>query len=60
MTDVDIVGVATDCCDRTTALEERSAGSVVRIHLPLPAGVARDMTAAALEAGVVIVTGLPA
>ena len=59
---VDVAGIATDHCDRATALDARSEGFAVRLLLPLCAGVAPDTTAAALEqmsqAGVEICTQL--
>lgn len=62
ITHLDVVGIATDHCDRATALDGRKAGFGVRILLPLCAGVAPDTTVAALEemaaAGVEICTSL--
>lgn len=62
VTEVDVVGIATDYCDRATALDARDAGFATRILLPLTAGVAPGTTAAALEemaqAGVQIVSEL--
>lgn len=59
---VDIVGIATDHCDRATALDARAEGFAVRLLLPLCAGVAPETTAAAVEemanAGVEISTAL--
>lgn len=59
---VDIVGLATDHCDRATALDARAEGFAVRLLLPLCAGVAPETTAAAVEemanAGVEISTAL--
>lgn len=49
ITDIDVVGIATDHCDRATALDGRREGFGVRLLLPLCAGVAPDTTAAALE-----------
>lgn len=46
---VDIVGIATDHCDRATALDARAEGFAVRLLLPLCAGVAPETTAAAIE-----------
>jgi nicotinamidase/pyrazinamidase len=62
VTSIDVVGLATDHCDRATALDGRREGFGVRVLLPLCAGVAPDTTQAALEemssAGVDIVTDL--
>jgi nicotinamidase/pyrazinamidase len=64
VTDVDVVGIATDYCDRATALDAQGAGFATRLLLPLTAGVAPDTTAAAItamtEAGIEIVSDLPA
>ena len=62
VTDVDVVGLATDHCDRATALDARSEGFGVRLLLPMCAGVIPETTAAALDqmraAGVDIVDQL--
>ncbi|MEU2768699.1 MULTISPECIES: isochorismatase family protein [Streptomyces] len=56
VTDVDVVGLATDHCVRATALDALSAGFGTRVLLDLAAGVAPDTVAAAVaelrEAGV--------
>ena len=49
VTEVDVVGLATDHCVRATALDAVAAGLSVRVLLPLTAGVAPDTTAAALD-----------
>ena len=57
---VDIVGIATDYCDRATALDAIAAGFRTRMLVDLTAGVAPDTTERALEelaeAGVEITT----
>lgn len=57
---IDVVGIATDHCDRATALDAVREGFEVRLLLDLCVGVARDTTLAALEemdaAGVEITT----
>ena len=59
VTDVDVVGLATDHCVRATALDAAGAGYTTRVLLDLCAGVAPDTTAAALDelrdAGVTLV-----
>lgn len=45
---VDVVGIATDHCVRATALDAVRSGLAVRVLLDLTAGVARDTTDAAL------------
>ncbi|MEY3342259.1 MAG: hypothetical protein RLZZ269_2170 [Actinomycetota bacterium] len=59
VTDVDIVGLATDHCDRATALDAVNEGFNVRLLLPMCAGVAPATTQTALAqmaaAGVAIV-----
>jgi len=59
ISEVDVVGLATDHCVRATALDAVAAGLAVRVLLPLVAGVAPDTTSAALEelraAGVALV-----
>ncbi|NLT28940.1 MAG: isochorismatase family protein [Propionibacterium sp.] len=61
ITDLDVVGLATDHCVRASALDARAAGLDVRVLLELCAGVAEDTTEAALaelrEAGVELVAG---
>ena len=58
--EVDIVGIATDYCDRATALDAASLGFRVRFLSDLAAGVAPDTTALALQqlavAGVEVTT----
>lgn len=49
ITDVDVVGLATDHCDRATALDARRLGYEVRLLTDLCAGVDADATRAALE-----------
>jgi nicotinamidase/pyrazinamidase len=62
VTDVDVVGIATDHCVRATALDAAAAGFGTTVLLDLTAGVARPTVDAALaqfrEAGV-SVTGTP-
>ncbi len=59
---VDIVGLATDHCDRATAIDAIKEGFKVNLLLPLCAGVAPETTDAALkelaELGVVISNSL--
>ena len=59
VTDVDVVGIATDHCVRATALDAVGAGFTTRVLLDLTAGVAEPTTVAALaqleEAGAVLV-----
>jgi nicotinamidase/pyrazinamidase len=61
VTDVDVCGIATDHCDRATALDAVRHGFRTRLLVDLTVGVAPETTAAALEeldaAGVEIVTG---
>ena len=56
VTDVDVVGIATDYCVRATALDAKKAGFGVRVLLDLTAGVAPPTIEATLkdfdEAGV--------
>ncbi|MER7763597.1 isochorismatase family protein [Streptomyces sp. NPDC097619] len=63
VTEVDVVGIATDHCVRATALDAAKAGFATRVLLDLTAGVAAETTEAALEelreAGVRL-TGTPA
>ena len=49
VTEVDVVGLATDHCVRATALDAAGAGFTTRVLLDLCAGVAPDTTAAALD-----------
>lgn len=49
VTDVDVVGIATDHCDRATALDAVRAGFGTRLLVDLTVGVARDSTEAALD-----------
>ena len=49
VTDVDVVGIATDHCVRATALDAVGNGFGTRVLLPLTAGVAEVSTEAALE-----------
>lgn len=60
VTDVDVVGIATDHCVRATALAARQAGLGARVIVDLTAGVAAETTQAALvelgAAGVGVVT----
>ncbi|MFE0463265.1 isochorismatase family protein [Kitasatospora sp. NPDC058965] len=48
ITDVDLVGIATDHCVRATALDAVREGFAVRVLLDLTAGVAAETTTAAL------------
>jgi nicotinamidase/pyrazinamidase len=62
VTDIDVVGIATDYCVRASALDAVSSGRRVRVLTDLVAGVAVNSSAAALteleEAGVVTVDAL--
>jgi nicotinamidase/pyrazinamidase len=49
ITDVDVVGIATDYCVRATALDAKKAGFGVRVLLDLTAGVAQPTVDAALK-----------
>jgi len=49
VTDVDVVGIATDYCVRASALDALRAGKKVRVLTDLVAGVAPDSSAAALQ-----------
>ncbi len=49
VTDVDVVGIATDHCVRATALDAKQHGFATRVLLGHCAGVAPDTTDAALE-----------
>jgi nicotinamidase/pyrazinamidase len=62
VTDVDIVGIATDHCVRMTALDAAAAGFSVRVLLDLTAGVSSPTVEKALEqlrAAGVTLTGTP-
>ena len=48
VTDLDVVGIATDYCVRATALDARADGFVVRVLDGMHAGVAPDTSAAAI------------
>jgi nicotinamidase/pyrazinamidase len=49
VTELDVVGIATDHCVRATALDAVAAGFRTRVLLGLTAGVARETTDRALE-----------
>jgi nicotinamidase/pyrazinamidase len=49
ITQVDVVGIATDHCVRATALDAAAAGFTTTVLLNLTAGVSAQTTAAALE-----------
>ncbi|GAA4997754.1 nicotinamidase [Yinghuangia aomiensis] len=49
VTDVDVVGIATDHCVRATALDAAREGFATRVLLGLTAGVAADTTARTLD-----------
>ena len=49
ITEVDVVGIATDHCVRATVLDALSIGVAVRVLRDLVAGVGADSSAAALE-----------
>ena len=49
ITDVDVVGIATDHCVRATALDAAAEGFAARVLLDHCAGVAPDTTATALD-----------
>ena len=59
VSDVDIVGIATDHCVRATAIDAQRAGFVTSVLLDLTAGVARPTVESALAelhaAGVTLV-----
>ena len=62
VTEVDIVGIATDHCVRATALDAAREGFTTRVLLDLTAGVAKETTETALEqlqAAGVLLTGTP-
>jgi nicotinamidase/pyrazinamidase len=46
---VDLVGLATDYCVRSTTLDAVKAGFTARVLTDMAAGVNRDTTAAALD-----------
>jgi nicotinamidase/pyrazinamidase len=64
VSEVDVVGIATDHCVRATALDAAAEGFSTRVLLPLCAGVAPDTTSAALvelrDSGVDVLESLPA
>jgi nicotinamidase/pyrazinamidase len=49
VTEVDVVGIATDHCVRATALDAVREGFTTHVLLDLTAGVAKETTAAAME-----------
>jgi nicotinamidase/pyrazinamidase len=49
ITDLDVVGIATDHCVKATALDGARAGFTVRVLLDYTAGVAPDTTRTALD-----------
>jgi len=49
VTDIDVVGIATDYCVLASALDARTAGRGVRVLTDLVAGVAPESSAAALQ-----------
>jgi len=49
VTDIDVVGIATDYCVRASALDAVAAGRQVRVLTDLVAGVAPESSVAALE-----------
>jgi nicotinamidase/pyrazinamidase len=62
VTEVEVVGIATDHCVRATALDAVAEGFATTVLLELTAGVARETTDAALEefrAASVATTGTP-
>jgi nicotinamidase/pyrazinamidase len=62
VTDVEVVGIATDHCVRATALDAAAAGFETTVVLELTAGVARATTDSALEqlrAASIATTGSP-
>ncbi|MBL7260566.1 isochorismatase family protein [Paractinoplanes lichenicola] len=62
VTEVELVGIATDHCVRATALDARAEGFATTVLLELTAGVAAGTTAAALEelrAASIETTGTP-
>jgi nicotinamidase/pyrazinamidase len=62
VTEVELVGIATDHCVRATALDAKSEGFATTVLLELTAGVSAGTTAAALEqfrAAAIDTTGQP-
>jgi nicotinamidase/pyrazinamidase len=62
VTEVDVVGIATDHCVRATALDAAREGFVTRVLLDLTAGVGKESTETALrqlQAAGVVLTGTP-
>jgi nicotinamidase/pyrazinamidase len=62
VTEVDVVGIATDHCVRATALDAAREGFVTRVLLDLTAGVGKESTETALkqlQAAGVALTGTP-
>jgi nicotinamidase/pyrazinamidase len=62
VTDIDVVGIATDHCVRATAIDAVAEGFATTVLLDLTAGVARATTDAALDAlrgAGVTLTGVP-
>ncbi|MFF2655360.1 isochorismatase family protein [Streptomyces sp. NPDC058045] len=62
ITEVDVVGIATDHCVRATALDSAREGFTTRVLLSLTAGVAAETTERAVEelaAGGVALSGKP-
>ena len=49
ITDVDVVGIATDHCDRATALDAVNSGFATRLLVDLTVGVAPESTARAID-----------
>jgi nicotinamidase/pyrazinamidase len=49
VTEVDVVGIATDHCVKATALDAARAGFTTQVLLELTAGVAKETTARALD-----------
>ncbi len=49
ITDIDVVGIATDYCVLASALDAAESGRAVSVRTDLVAGVAADSTAAALD-----------
>ncbi|MBT0566985.1 isochorismatase family protein [Williamsia sp. CHRR-6] len=62
ITDVDVVGIATDYCVRASALDALGTGVAVRVLTPLVAGVAAESSQAALvemkDAGIELVDSI--
>ncbi len=62
VTEVEVVGIATDHCVRATALDAKAEGFATTVLLDLTAGVAEGTTAAALEqlrTASIVTTGSP-